>query len=250
MVLAVLLVVGLLLESLWPSNLRKYFNLYYYFTIFYCVPFVAIMTTLHDAQGGFAVSNIVLAIILLILLVDWRTFLGFFFFAGALSMVYFKVTHGVFIPDFGQGGRFVLSMNVIYSLIVCLIFARKKQLAAHLRTKKLWTTTQEQATQLAVQREAHHQLAISVDHNSSVVIAMKEIAAKMQQGKATQEDASRLEGAIAHITQMKAHSIAYLPLKPKVGSIRALLRSLFQKLQHLGIEEQIKIISHLPSQTR
>lgn len=123
----VLLCTLLLTESLWPAAARRYLDLCYFLTLFHCLPFTHALTALSDPTGYFTVINIVLGIFLLALLVDWRTFLGMQLLGTLLALLVHKVGLQKDLPEPGLYGGLVLGFSVLYSLAVCLIFARKKQ---------------------------------------------------------------------------------------------------------------------------
>ena len=119
----------LLLESIWPKSLLPYFNGFYFITILYCIPFVGIMSSLNDPRGLFTVMNIVLSMILLMVLVDWRSFLLMEGISLVTSLCIHKVWQGSFLPNFGINGGFVLGMSIFYTFVVCILFARKKEVS-------------------------------------------------------------------------------------------------------------------------
>lgn len=83
-VFGVLLCVGLLLKKHWPIKIKEWFPLYFYFCVFYILPFSSTYFFLDQHSTESALLNVMLAIVLLFLVVDWVGFfillvLGMFF---------------------------------------------------------------------------------------------------------------------------------------------------------------------------
>ena len=105
------LVTLLLLESLWPLWLKRYLNLYYLGTIFYSVPLVGWLTAFYDHKGAFSAMHLVLSMILLISLVDWRRFLVMEFLALGVTLLFWRVSHGSFMPPFDVDHKLLLHLG-------------------------------------------------------------------------------------------------------------------------------------------
>ncbi len=243
--IGVVLVTLLLIESIWYKSMLKYFNLLYYFTIFFCVPFTSLMTIWQDPQSGLATSLMVQSIVLLIMLVDWQTFVLFNLLSVGFSMLCQKCWHGYLFPTFSGNGLFLLSANTIYSLAVCLIFARKKQIKYYLEKYNLTLENKETTNQLQVQQEAHRQLANSLDPRSSMISEMNKVIQRQEQGIFDPADLSKLKSAIAHLTMVKEKSLEYLPLKPTKITLKALIQNVGAQLSFTGWAEQVDLRLHL-----
>ena len=72
--ISVFLCIGLLLRPYWPKALLPYFAFYYHLTLFYCLSFVTTFLFLLEGNSIEWVVNVSLSIMLLIVLVDWGTF--------------------------------------------------------------------------------------------------------------------------------------------------------------------------------
>ena len=125
------LCVGLLAKEYWPARLKPYFPAYWHFTLLYCLP---MMTTLmFIVMGGSAewIVNIALSIMLLILLVDWLTFILLSVGGVALGILFHHllIAQGVLAPVSitGFSTIYLLIYTCVFATLIGLLFARKKE---------------------------------------------------------------------------------------------------------------------------
>ena len=75
-VAAVILCFGLIFADYWPKDWRqKYFTLYWYITLCFCLPFLSTYTVFVTAGGEWWMFNAILSLLLLIMLTDWQSFI-------------------------------------------------------------------------------------------------------------------------------------------------------------------------------
>lgn len=120
------LCVGLLLKPYWPSKLVSYVPLYWHFTLLYCVPFSFTLVFLINGSGVEWLVNISLGITLLIVLVDWITFLILSILGTTLGLLFYVQFIGA-LPLLDIYSLYTLSYVCLVSLSIGLIFARRKE---------------------------------------------------------------------------------------------------------------------------
>ena len=131
---------GLMLKTLWSKrNQKRYFPLYWHVTLLYCLPF---STTLIFLLGGGSMNwpaEIGLAILLLIVLVDWLSFLILGGLGVGAALLVFYGLYGVLpeIPDFETA--YYLTITCISTTLVGLVFARRKEIYAAIRFRTVAT---------------------------------------------------------------------------------------------------------------
>lgn len=69
---ATLLCLGLALRHRWPTRLQPLYLGYSYFVVFYCLSFLLTYTSLKNQGGTLSMMNMVIGMVLIILLTDWR----------------------------------------------------------------------------------------------------------------------------------------------------------------------------------
>ncbi len=128
--IAGMLCVGLLMKDYWPQYLKKYFPLYWHFTLIYCLPFVTtIMFIMVNADVEWLI-NLTLAIMLLAMLVDWASFILIFLIGVSLGYTFYQLVIGnpALSVDFDT---IYLSIYVcIFATLIGLLFARRKEIDA------------------------------------------------------------------------------------------------------------------------
>ncbi len=179
--------VGLILEKRWPWQLKKFFPIYWYISLTFCLPFLS--TTMYMLMGGTTewLINIALTIMLLACLVDWKTFL-ILLVLGTISgtILGYSVigdSHTIFqiinCNDFSS--IYLLVYTCAFSCLVGLVFFRKKENDVQ---KKLSTL---KILGGAIAHEVNN--VIGTDTSSSMLLEMlfRSILIK-KENKTTEED--------------------------------------------------------------
>ncbi len=125
--ISIFLCVGLLLKPYWPKKLLAYFPTYYHLTLLYCLPFVTTFLFLLEERSIEWVVNIALAILFLIVLVDWATFLGMSIIGVLLALGLYKLGIGTVSTPMDLDTKYTLVYAVTFSTLIGLLFARRKE---------------------------------------------------------------------------------------------------------------------------
>lgn len=121
-----ILCMGLLLKFYWPSNVKKYFNIYYYLSLLYCLPFYTTLIFLLEKGNIEWLINITFAIILLVVLVDWIVF-SILSIMGCVFGIYVYYIMFNNFKSLSSNSIYALIYTGFFSVIICIIFVRKKQ---------------------------------------------------------------------------------------------------------------------------
>lgn len=125
--ISVLLCVGLLLESYWNNQFQKYFPLYYYLTLGYCLPFT---TTFLFFLGGSQMEwnvDVALNVVLLAALTNKRTFTVLALSGVAAALSLYKAGVGPITLHLDVDKVCALGYTILFSTLIGLLFARRKQ---------------------------------------------------------------------------------------------------------------------------
>lgn len=125
--LGALLCVGLLLKSYWPKQLLTYFPAYYHFSLLYCLPFVSTFLFLLEGGNIEWVVNMTLAIMLLIVLVDWVSFIVLSVGGVFLGIVGYSLLVDHTPLTLSASTSYTLVYACLFSTLIGLIFARRKE---------------------------------------------------------------------------------------------------------------------------
>ena len=124
---SVLLCIGLLLKPYWSASIQRYFPLYYYCTLGYCLPFTTTFLFLLGGSQMEWIVNVTLAILLLIVLTDWRTFVMLTISGIALALGVYKIGIGPIHLHLDVDTAYTLVYAIVFSTLIGLLFARRKQ---------------------------------------------------------------------------------------------------------------------------
>ena len=117
---------GLLLRNYWPSWLRAYFYLYWYVTLLYCLPFATFLLYLLNGASVEWTVNIALSTMLLIVLVDWVSFILLSIVGVGAALFYYSLLMG--LPfHLSYEDAYVLAYTAIFSVLIGLLFARRRE---------------------------------------------------------------------------------------------------------------------------
>ncbi len=142
-IIAGVLCVGLILKHVWPLRIKKYFPLYFHITLLYTLPFLTTTTFFLTHGGTDWLINIILAAFLLIALVDWISFLlinifGFFFgFLFYKILILLKYADNDFSSIFTFEKVYLLIYVILFAMLICVIFFRKKEKVLLQKSKAL-----------------------------------------------------------------------------------------------------------------
>jgi hypothetical protein len=125
--LGTLLCVGLFLEPYWPTWLKKHFATYWHFSLLYCLPFSFTFLFLVNGSNVEWLVNVSLAITLLIVLADWRTFILTFILGTTLALWCYHQFIGT-LPFLDLENWYILIYTCLFAMIVGLVFVRRKEL--------------------------------------------------------------------------------------------------------------------------
>lgn len=125
--IGVLLCVGLLLKSYWPKQALSYFPIYYHVSLLYCLPFTASFLFFLEGSSIEYLINITLAILLLITLVDWGTFVVLTLLGIILGITVYSMLLGRPIAAPNNDTMYTLVYTLVFSTLIGLLFARRKQ---------------------------------------------------------------------------------------------------------------------------
>ena len=115
--LALAFYLGLLLEKVWPSPWKKYFPLFYFLALGYCLPCYHILLFCYQPSHTM-MWQLLLAMVCLQLLVEWRTFLLLTGLGAGVALLVYRLTYA---PD-AKGLDFDLAWDLCWALCFVVLF--------------------------------------------------------------------------------------------------------------------------------
>lgn len=123
---ASLLCFVLLLRDYWPNKLRIFLPFYWYFTLLYCLSFLTSYLLLLNQGSTYWLMNLVLAIFLLVLLVDWVSFIILLSLGLLAALVVDWLTEDRFYLILDSQNLYLALYMYFFSILIGLIFSRNK----------------------------------------------------------------------------------------------------------------------------
>lgn len=133
-IIVILLCLILLFKPLWPRICRKYFTLYWYFTLIITLPFSTLFILMSEHWSITALINAILSIFLLALLTSWLSFI-ILLSVGSLTVLacyYFFISHDIFASNIYL--NYIAIYSYFFAILIVLIFTRRRQ---NLATREL-----------------------------------------------------------------------------------------------------------------
>lgn len=121
-----LLCTGLFLEHYWPMMFKRRFGIYWYFTLFYCLPFSFTLFLLLHAYSIEWIVCLSLALTFLLVLVNWRIFMGLAVGGVGLAIGLYWLGIGP-LPSLSTNNLYLLTYSCAFSIVMGLIFSRRKE---------------------------------------------------------------------------------------------------------------------------
>ena len=116
----------LLLKDHWPNSLRKWLPLYWYFTLLYTLPFLTSYLLFYNHGSTNWLMNMVLALFLLVLLVDWISFVVLLSLGVSLALVLYRIMHGSIFILVDMNNLYLAFYMYFFAILIGLIFSRNK----------------------------------------------------------------------------------------------------------------------------
>ncbi|MCC2646838.1 MAG: hypothetical protein K0R02_903 [Rickettsiaceae bacterium] len=120
---------GLLIKENWPKKIQKYFPLYWYMTLLFCLPFtMTIMVLDHNFANGWIVITL-LSIFLLASLVSWKDYILMMTFGVMGAVLFFYMMGGnPSLSELKRETKFWCTYAIVFASLIGLIFTRNKEL--------------------------------------------------------------------------------------------------------------------------
>ena len=126
---------GLMLHNVWPFALKRYFPLFWFLALLYCIPFSHILLWLYNPSSSVNLVLLVLSIILLNLLVDRATYVILTILGSSLAFLLYGCTVPSNLASIDPGKDFVIdfdkawtgSVSALLAILVGLLFASRKE---------------------------------------------------------------------------------------------------------------------------
>lgn len=124
---AVILCLPLVFTKYWPTKAKKYLNLYWFITLLYCLPFFGTYMLLKDHVSLEWLMNVPTGLFLLVLLVDWATFIILLLLGIILGYLAFVVSGQEIIMEVSPSIISLAAYIYCYAIIIGLIFSRSHE---------------------------------------------------------------------------------------------------------------------------
>lgn len=125
---ATILCFFLSIHKFWPIKIKKYLPLYWHFTLFFCLPFIGTYLLFYNHLSLSWLMNMVLAFFLLILVVDWISFLILIALGAMLGLLAYVVSGGSLTLEVKEEYLSMAIYMYLFAIIIGAIFSRNKEL--------------------------------------------------------------------------------------------------------------------------
>lgn len=124
---AIILCIGVALRNAWPNKLQKYFPIYWFFSILFCLPFFATFMLIMNQGSTMWLMNVMLILFLMILLVDWLMFSILISLGTVLAFIaHYLIFHENFA--FVATDQFMGAMSTyVWAIVIGIVFSKNSQ---------------------------------------------------------------------------------------------------------------------------
>lgn len=117
----------LLMNDYWPHYLKKYLPVYWYFTLFYCLPFFSTFMLFNNNYSIFWVYNVVLALFLLGVLIDWLSFIVLLLCGVVCGYVLHFIVGGRGDVHLDPDTIYLAIYMYVFTILISVFFSRKNE---------------------------------------------------------------------------------------------------------------------------
>ncbi len=143
---AIILCFFLVLKDHWPASLKRYQSLYWYLTLLYCLPFFVTFMLMKNFTSSSWLTNVMLAMFILILLVDWLSALVLLIVGFAAGIVAYHFTENAhFYPLRDYVGPF---SNYLCAFLIGVIFSRNNEILKNIKLNAMFSICSRVAHEL------------------------------------------------------------------------------------------------------
>ena len=214
-VIGIFLAMVLWSKIIWYRSMRKYFDLFYYVTIFFCFAFVSTFTFLQDAGTSAAIIHLVVGLTTLAMLVDAPTFLGFEALGLVASVLTHYAWHGT-IEDLGLAWlyTFVPVFAYIFFLVICITKEKDKIFLERVKRAEMEALLKK--SPLGSYLDNKKQILQLLSHRSmtmrSVSSGLKEMMDQELENELKQEKLKKTRKGIEHLRQTIQNALSFTPI--------------------------------------
>ena len=238
-----ILCVGLLLKPYWGEQLQKYFYAYWHFTLLFCLPFSTTLLYVLNGGGTAWVANVAVAIMMLAMLADWRTFVIISLAGVVLGLLCaFGIQGHISLFD---EYLYTLAYTSIASTFVGALIGRNKGQRDE-RKQKMLEAESATAKAILLGTAEEKDKAMKTLKNTGIH-SLLEVAKKLQELKVKPEDVDKLHtiGELLIPMAFQLQNIdtgaqKYLRLQVDTVTIDQLLAKVGEKLKNSGIPNPIR----------
>lgn len=126
-VIVIILCLVLLLKSFWPAEIKKYFPLYWHFTLLVTLPLITFFILLLENWSVVCLINSVLSIFLLALLTDWLSFIILTTIGTVVAISLYLLIVGQITFPTEIATNYLFIYTYLFSLLIAVIFTRRKE---------------------------------------------------------------------------------------------------------------------------
>lgn len=118
----IMLCCGLMMEGIWPDRLKRYFALYWFITVFYCLPLGSTLSLLCGHQGAVDTMLWLSSFILLASVVDSGGFFVLGMLGTGLAFAGWRFVMGALPPDLWTNQFNIASIGCLVVVIISVLF--------------------------------------------------------------------------------------------------------------------------------
>ena len=214
-VIGIFLAMVLWSKIIWYRSMRKYFDLFYYVTIFFCFAFVSTFTFLQDAGTSAAIIHLTVGLTTLTMLVDAPTFLVFEALGLVASVLTHYAWHGT-IEDIGLAWLYTFVPVFAYNFFLVICITKEKDKIFLERVKRAEMEALLKKSPLGSYLDNKKQILQLLSHRSmtmrSVSSGLKEMMDQELENELKQEKLKKTRKGIEHLRQTIQNALSFTPI--------------------------------------
>ena len=244
----------LAVKAKWPKSLLPYLPVFWQGTLLYCLPFINTVMLLLTQGSRVWLINVTLAVLWLMVLVDWMSCLILTVLGVGLGSLFCTQVAGTMPLSFDFSTGYLLVYQVVFATLIGLLFARRKQqrfdtltqqskqmTRKHTTTKQTLLSTVQERTKFIdlFQRSGAHVLQGLVGLSKKVLVQTQSLGLPQEVRKTMTQLHNQLKPIAVHLHKLDQHALSYLPLSTTTLPLDKLLAVVQTKLAEQGLGKHL-----------
>lgn len=245
-IIAICICCLLITKDIWNDSMKKFLPIFWQISIVYCLPFISTIMFIFTNGSTQWLTSIAINIIFMFLLTDWRNCI-FNIVAGVVGAFFIAKTifHSDLNFNISIDNASLISYQIIFGVIIGLLFARKKQIftaGLNFKAYMMQKIKEDKEDELQKAKGAQNNIIKNIGGGRIDVLESLETAEELLQKKDIHSAQFQLEIIKQYIERVVEKATTHMRLNVEKVKITDLI-SHIESLAQIAFKDRLSIVS-------